>query len=198
MQSFAIVFYPVKGSTLLTSLSFTTLFIQCFSHDLWWLHCFKYLLNLYASLHCTETESCSVMSDSLRTHGILQATILEWVAFPFCRGSSQLRDRIQLSHIAGGFFSSWATREAQTIYNDMYIFKIYKDGPKLHCFPVSIIVCLPSILFQYYYVICRYSIFILSVSLVQLAILLCCVLIHSVESVSLWPYGLWPTRLLCL
>ena len=80
----------------------------------------------------------------------------------------------------------------------MYIFKIYKDGPKLHCFPVSIIVCLPSILFQYYYVICRYSIFILSVSLVQLAILLCCVLIHSVESVSLWPYGLWPTRLLCL
>ena len=70
----------------------------------------------------------------------------------------------------------------------MYIFKIYKDGPKLHCFPVSIIVCLPSILFQYYYVICRYSIFILSVSLVQLAILLCCVLIHSVESVSV---ALW-------
>ena len=46
-------------------------------------------------------------------HGILQARILERVAFPFCRGSSQPRDRTQVSHIAGGFFTSWATREAQ-------------------------------------------------------------------------------------
>ena len=45
-------------------------------------------------------------------HGILQARILEWVAFPFSRGSSQPRDRIQVSHIAGRFFTSWATREA--------------------------------------------------------------------------------------
>ena len=43
-------------------------------------------------------------------HGILQARILEWVAFPFSRGSSQPRDRTQVSHIAGGFFTSWATR----------------------------------------------------------------------------------------
>jgi len=45
-------------------------------------------------------------------HGILQARILEWVAVPFFRGSSQPRDRPQVSHIAGGFFTSWATREA--------------------------------------------------------------------------------------
>ena len=45
-------------------------------------------------------------------HGILQATILEWVAFPFSRGSSQPRDRTQVSRIAGGFFTSSATREA--------------------------------------------------------------------------------------
>ena len=45
-------------------------------------------------------------------HGILQARILEWVAFPFSRGSSQPRDQTQVSHIAGGFFTSWATREA--------------------------------------------------------------------------------------
>ena len=45
-------------------------------------------------------------------HGILQARILEWVALPFSRGPSQTRDRIQVSHIAGGFFTSWATREA--------------------------------------------------------------------------------------
>ena len=46
-------------------------------------------------------------------HGLLQARILEWVAFPFSRKSSQPRDRTQVSHIAGGFFTSWATREAQ-------------------------------------------------------------------------------------
>ena len=38
-------------------------------------------------------------------HGILQARILEWVAFPFSRGSSQARDRTQASHIAGRFFT---------------------------------------------------------------------------------------------
>ena len=38
-------------------------------------------------------------------HGILQARILEWVAFPFSRGSSQPRDQIQVSHIAGVFFT---------------------------------------------------------------------------------------------
>ena len=39
-------------------------------------------------------------------HGILQARILEWVAFPFSRGSSQPRDHTQVSSIAGGFFTS--------------------------------------------------------------------------------------------
>ena len=38
-------------------------------------------------------------------HGILQARILEWVAFPFSRGIFPT----QVSHIAGGFFTSWAT-----------------------------------------------------------------------------------------
>ena len=42
---------------------------------------------------------------------ILQARILEWVAFPFSRGSSQPRDRTQVSRIAGRFFTSWATKE---------------------------------------------------------------------------------------
>ena len=39
-------------------------------------------------------------------HGILQARILEWVAIPFSRGSSQPRDRTQVSRIAGGFFTN--------------------------------------------------------------------------------------------
>ena len=46
-------------------------------------------------------------------HGILQARILEWVAFPFSRGSPQPRDQTQVSCIAGGFFTSWATRGTQ-------------------------------------------------------------------------------------
>ena len=45
-------------------------------------------------------------------HGILQTRILEWVAVPFFRGSSQPRDLTQVSHIAAEFFTSWATGEA--------------------------------------------------------------------------------------
>ena len=44
-------------------------------------------------------------------HGIFQARILEWAAIAFARGSSQPRDRTQVSGIAGGFFTSWATKE---------------------------------------------------------------------------------------
>ena len=46
-------------------------------------------------------------------HVILQARIVEWVDFLFFRGSSQPRGQTQVSCTAGGFFSSWATREAQ-------------------------------------------------------------------------------------
>ena len=38
---------------------------------------------------------------------ILQARILEWVAFPFSRGSSQPRDQTQVSRIVGGFFTEY-------------------------------------------------------------------------------------------
>ena len=56
-----------------------------------------------------ENESHSVVSDSLRSHGlhgIFQARILERVAIPFSRGSSQPRDQTEVSCIAGGFFTS--------------------------------------------------------------------------------------------
>ena len=52
-----------------------------------------------------------------KVHGILEARILEWVAFPFSRGSSPSRDRTQVSRIAGRFFSCWATREAQEYWS---------------------------------------------------------------------------------
>ena len=38
--------------------------------------------------------------------------ILEWVAYPFSRESSWPRNQTGFSYIAGGFFTSWATREA--------------------------------------------------------------------------------------
>ena len=52
---------------------------------------------------------CDPMDYSLPgspVQGILQARILEWVAFLFSRGSSQPRDQTQVSRIVGGFFTS--------------------------------------------------------------------------------------------
>ena len=61
-------------------------------------------------------HSCLTLCDPMdnTVHGNLQARILEWVA-----GFSQPRDRTQVSHIAGGFFTSWATREAQEYWNGL-------------------------------------------------------------------------------
>ena len=53
-------------------------------------------------------QLCPTLWDPINytVHGILKARILEWVAFPISRGSSQPRDGTQVSHIAGGFFTS--------------------------------------------------------------------------------------------
>ena len=53
-------------------------------------------------------QLCPTLYDPMdyTVHGILQARILEWVAFPFSRGSSQPRDWTQVSYIAGGFFTT--------------------------------------------------------------------------------------------
>ena len=60
-------------------------------------------------------QSCPTLCNPMDCiiHGILQAIILDWVAFPFSRWSSQPRDRTQVSHIAGRFFTRWARSEAQ-------------------------------------------------------------------------------------
>ena len=47
--------------------------------------------------------------------GILQARILEWVAIPFSRGSSQPSYLIQVSRVAGGFLTSSATMVCPTL-----------------------------------------------------------------------------------
>ena len=53
-------------------------------------------------------QSCLTVGDPMdyTIHGILQARILEWVAFPYSRASSQPRDQTQVSHIEGRFFTS--------------------------------------------------------------------------------------------
>jgi len=58
---------------------------------------------------------CSLLGSSV--HGILQIRILEWVAISFSRGSSQPRDRTQVSCTAEGFFTIWTTRAAQEHWN---------------------------------------------------------------------------------
>ena len=71
---------------------------------------------------CVLSSSCLTLSNPTNcslpaslSMGILPARILEWVAMPFSRGSSQPRDWTQVSHIAGRFFTIWATREAHQV-----------------------------------------------------------------------------------
>ena len=65
------------------------------------------------------TQLCPTLCDPIdfTVHGILQARILEWVAFSFSRRSSQPRDWNQISRIAGGFVTSWTTKEAQEYWS---------------------------------------------------------------------------------
>ena len=58
-----------------------------------------------------DPMDCSLPGSSVR--GIFQARVLERVAVSFSRRFSQPRDRTQVSHIAGGIFTSWVTREAE-------------------------------------------------------------------------------------
>ena len=72
-------------------------------------------INPYMSL-CVSTQSCPILFDPVdcslpgfSVHGILQARILEWIAIPFSRGTSQPRDRTLVSCLAGRFFTVWTT-----------------------------------------------------------------------------------------
>ena len=78
--------------------------------------------NIYVKMKVLVTQSCPTLCDHMdcsppgfSIHGILQETILEWIAIPFSRGSSQSRDQAWVSWIAGRFFTIWATREAHNI-----------------------------------------------------------------------------------
>ena len=82
----------------------------------------KRTISHFQNMSCVRSHS--VVSNSFETPwtiahwaplsmGIIQARILEWVDLPSSRASSRPRDWTQVSHMAGGFFTIWATREAQ-------------------------------------------------------------------------------------
>ena len=90
------------------------------------------MLNCQLSFKSESCSLCPTLCNPMdyTVHGILQARILEWVVIPFSRGSTQSRDRTQDSHIAGRFFTSWTTREAQ----EYWIFPSQESNQDLlHC-----------------------------------------------------------------
>ena len=72
---------------------------------------------LYVKVKVTQSRLtlCNCMDHTL------QARILQWVAVHFSRVSSQPRDWTQVSCIAGGFFTTWATREARNDQEGLWI-----------------------------------------------------------------------------
>ena len=70
-----------------------------------------YPMSVSNTVSKSESGSRLAVSDSLWPHGILQARVLERVAFPFSRGSFPLRNWTRVYCIVGGFFTNWAIRE---------------------------------------------------------------------------------------
>ena len=68
---------------------------------------------LWKKVKVEVVQLCLTLCDAMdcTVHGILQAEILEWVAFAFSRGPSLPRDWTHVSRIAGGFFTNWVMRE---------------------------------------------------------------------------------------
>ena len=75
---------------------------------------------LFSQQMCLVAQLCVALWDPMdcslpgsSVHGILQSSILEWVAMSSSRGSSWPRNRTHISCTAGGFFTAWATSEVQ-------------------------------------------------------------------------------------
>ena len=79
--------------------------------------CLTLLFATPCSVACQAPLS---MEFSSQNTGVGSCSLLQGI-FP-TQGSSQPRDRTQVSHIAGGFFSSWATKEACTWFNTQLVF----------------------------------------------------------------------------
>ena len=77
---------------------------------------FMYVKVLVAQLCLTLCNHTDCSPSGSSAHRILQERILEWVAIPFSRGSSQPRDQTRFSCIIGRFFTVWVTRETDKLY----------------------------------------------------------------------------------
>ena len=78
-----------------------------------------------ARLFVTPPTLCDSMGYSppdSSIHGISQTRILERVAISFSRASSQPRDSTWVPHIAGGFFTAWATRQKKCLLENTQLF----------------------------------------------------------------------------
>ena len=105
------------------NLSTSYIYFKSFLYYLWYLiqcTCRVNSLSTMWKVKVLVTHSCPTLCDSMdwslpgfAVHGILQARIPEWVAITFSRESSQPRDWIRVSRIAGRLFTIWATREVQ-------------------------------------------------------------------------------------
>ena len=97
---------------------YTHVYIHTCTHALYYVHhaCIRSLFS-HVWLFATHMD-CSLPGSSV--HGTLQARMLEWVAIPFSRGSTQPKDQTRVSCIAGKFFAIWDTREAR-----MFIYMIH-------------------------------------------------------------------------
>ena len=106
--------------------------VKCTTHGSNWGSILHFSLYQW-KVNVEVTQSCPTLCAPLdhTVHGILQARVLEWVAFPFSKGNSQPRDWTQVSHIAGDFFTSWATREAHVQAEDNHKLDICSEYGKM-------------------------------------------------------------------
>ena len=81
----------------------------------WVRRCCVRTQSLQSCLTLGDATDCSPPGSS-SAHGILQARIVEWVTVTSSRGSSWPRDGTHVSRNAGGFFTLWATWEAEWGY----------------------------------------------------------------------------------
>ena len=105
-----------------------------------------FLSLIHVKVKVLVTQSCPTLSNPMDSnppgfsvHRIFQARILEWLAIPFSRESSQPRDGTWLSCIASRFFTVWATRGFIHVYTPVIGCFMHSVFPKIDVNIISIL-----------------------------------------------------------
>ena len=107
----------IKKWKLKNKIMLISILVHLFNrHLLTFVACKDLLVVLVVQLCLTLRDPMDCSPPGSSVHGILQARILQWVAFPFSRASSRPRDQTQVSCIAGRFFTIWAIGKSPRIY----------------------------------------------------------------------------------